>query len=361
LLRETIAKDVKARGGKGRDLTRRILYLPALIVAAVLLACAVVVIVVSEKAEATFPGKNGRIAYASYDAPFPKGDSDIYTIRADGSGKRQLTNNDREDIDPAYSPDGKKIVYASAAKPKGNYELYTINAHGRNKVRVTNNDVDEAWPTYSPSGRKIAFTDLTVNEPGPHIYQIRVGGRGMTLLARNGGVSSYSPDGKRIAYECYGRGPSIDTDICTISVRREHKLPKFIPEKPAGSTLHDVVHDKVHVTNNDTDDFNPDYSPDGKRITYRGFEGRIHLQKDEDASANIYTIRVGGGGNLNLTKSPKNDAIWNDWPSYSPDGERIAYMGADGEIYTIGARGGGKSRVTNNDAYPQKLSWGSRP
>ena len=317
-------------------------------------------LVVSEKAEATFPGNNGRIAYASYDAPLPKGDSEIYTIRADGSGKRQLTNNDREDIDPAYSPDGKKIVYASADKPKGNYELYTINARGGNKVQVTNNDVDEAWPTYSPSGKKIAFTDMTVNEPGPHIYQIKAGGGGMTLLARNGGVPSYSPDGERIAYECYGRGPRIDTDICTINVRPDDKLAKLIPGNQGGSTLHDVLHHKVHVTNNDTDDFNPDYSPDGNRIVYQGFEGRIG-EDDSDASANIYTIRVGGGGNLNLTKSPKNDALWNDWPSYSPDGEKIAYMGSDGEIYTINASGGGKSRVTNHDAYPQKLSWGSRP
>src|SRR5829696_9300171 len=42
LLREIIAKDVKTRGGRGRDLTKRMLYLPALIVAAVLMACAVV-------------------------------------------------------------------------------------------------------------------------------------------------------------------------------------------------------------------------------------------------------------------------------------------------------------------------------
>jgi hypothetical protein len=72
------------------------LYLPALlIVAGVLMACAVVVLVVSEKAEATFPGKNGRIAYASYDAPFPKGVSEIYTINArGGGGKSRVTNND---------------------------------------------------------------------------------------------------------------------------------------------------------------------------------------------------------------------------------------------------------------------------
>jgi Tol biopolymer transport system component len=334
------------------------LYLPVLIVAAVLMAWAVLVLVVAEKAEATFPGKNGRIAYASYDGPFPKGDYEIYTINPDGSGKTQLTHNDTDDIDPAYSPDGKKIVYAGQDGPKGDLEIYTINARGGDKFQVTHNDVDEEWPAYSPSGKRIAYTPI---EGADGIYSIKVGGGDKTLVARNGGVPSYSPDGKRIAYECYGRSPRIDTDICTISVRTDDKPAKLIPEKLVGSTLHDVLHHKVHVTNNDTDDFDPDYSPDGNRIAYQGFEGRIGQKQYEDASANIYTIKVGGGGNVNLTKSPKNASLWNDWPSYSPDGEKIAYMGHDGEIYTIDARGGGRSRVTNDDAYPQKLSWGKRP
>jgi Tol biopolymer transport system component len=349
-------KEQKRRG----MVRRQTLYLPVMLgtLAAVLVACAVV-LVASEKAEATFPGKNGRIAYASYDAPFPKGDPEIYTINPDGSGKRQLTNNNTDDLDPSYSPDGKKIVYAGQDGPKGDLEIYTINASGGDKFQLTHNDVDDEWPTYSPSGKRIAYTPI---EGADAIYSVKAGGGDKTLVARGGGVPSYSPDGERIAYECYGRGPRIDTDICTISVRREHKLAKFIPEKPAlGSTLHDELHDKVHVTNNDTDDFNPDYSPDGNRIVYQGFEGRIHLEQDQDASANIYTIKVGGGGNLNFTKSPKNASLWSDWPSYSPDGEKIAYMGPDGEIYTMGARGRGKSRVTNNDAYPQKLSWGTRP
>src|SRR5215208_7255641 len=74
-------------------MARRKLYLPVLIAAAVAVACAVALSAVSEKAEATFPGKNGRIAYSSYDGPFPKGDLEIYTINASGGGKSRGTNN----------------------------------------------------------------------------------------------------------------------------------------------------------------------------------------------------------------------------------------------------------------------------
>jgi Tol biopolymer transport system component len=151
----------------------RMFYLVVMIAAAVMMACAVVVLVASEKAEATFPGKNGRIAYSSYDAPFPKGDSEIYTINPDGSGNRQLTHNDTDDIDPAYSPDAKKIVYAGQDGPKGDLEIYTINASGEDKFQLTHNDVDEEWPAYSPSGNRIAYTPI---EGADGIYSIKVGG-----------------------------------------------------------------------------------------------------------------------------------------------------------------------------------------
>ena len=60
--------------------TRRTLYLPVMIAAAVLLVCAAALLAGSQKAEATFRGHNGKIAYASYDG----NDYEIYTINAVG-------------------------------------------------------------------------------------------------------------------------------------------------------------------------------------------------------------------------------------------------------------------------------------
>jgi hypothetical protein len=103
LLRKIIAKNVKARGWKGRDLTRRMLYLPALIVAAVLMACAVVVLGASEKAEAIFPGKDGREAYSVFGE---RTDDAIYTIGPDGGAKTTLTRGYQHS-----SADGKRNAY----------------------------------------------------------------------------------------------------------------------------------------------------------------------------------------------------------------------------------------------------------
>ena len=103
---------LESPGGKGRDLPRRTLYLPALIVAAVLMACAVVVLALSEKADAAFSGKNSRIAYQGSDGL-------IYTIHPDGAGKTKVT----KDFNPSFSPDDKQIAYSG--RGGNDQEIYT--------------------------------------------------------------------------------------------------------------------------------------------------------------------------------------------------------------------------------------------
>jgi WD40-like Beta Propeller Repeat len=85
---------------------RRTLYLPLMIAAAVAVACAAPLLAISQKADAAFPGKNGRIAYSAFD--FDGGpDETIYTIKAGGGAKTKVTRG----YQPSFSPDGKRIAY----------------------------------------------------------------------------------------------------------------------------------------------------------------------------------------------------------------------------------------------------------
>src|SRR5215217_1218274 len=147
---------IKLRNEEGEMLMarRRTLYLPALLgtlVAAVLMACAVALSTLSEKAEATFPGKNGRIAYSGYDG----NDYEIYTINSRGGDKIQVTNNNTDDYSPSYSPRAKRIAYVGY--DRNDAEIYTIKAGGGGKLRLTHNNADEAAPSYAPDGKKIAY------------------------------------------------------------------------------------------------------------------------------------------------------------------------------------------------------------
>jgi len=66
----------------------------------------------AREAEATFPGSNGRIAFASdrttgEGVNNPEGDFEIFTMNREGTGLEQLTENAALDFDPEWSPDGR--------------------------------------------------------------------------------------------------------------------------------------------------------------------------------------------------------------------------------------------------------------
>jgi hypothetical protein len=89
--------------------------------AALLVASGVGLLNAAKPAEATFPGKNGRIAYSVFGE---RTDDAIYTINPGGGGKTKVTRG----YQPSYSPDGKKIAYTSFVGP--DTEIYTINVGG---------------------------------------------------------------------------------------------------------------------------------------------------------------------------------------------------------------------------------------
>ena len=75
-------------------------------------------------------------------------------MNADGSGQRRLTRAPRDDFDPAWSPDGRKIAFVS--ERDGNPEIYVMNTDGSGQRNLTRSPADDRLVAWSPVRTKSA-------------------------------------------------------------------------------------------------------------------------------------------------------------------------------------------------------------
>ena len=84
---------------------------------------------------------------------------DIYVMNADGTNRRQLTNNAAANFAPFFHPDGKRVIFSSnMADPQGReFDLYLVNVDGTGLERITNTPEFDGFPMFSSDGRKLVF------------------------------------------------------------------------------------------------------------------------------------------------------------------------------------------------------------
>jgi TolB protein len=129
---------------------------------------------------------------ADTDNTRPATTAEIFVMNADGTGLTSLTSNAIEERAPAWSPDGKRLLFMCRIGPPGSptsttptFEICVMNADGpygaEDWVRLTDNAVGDLTPSWSPDGRRIVFH-----------RQVAVGQGGVQLWSIN---STLNPDG----------------------------------------------------------------------------------------------------------------------------------------------------------------------
>ena len=136
---------------------------------------------------------------------------DIFMIHVDGSGLRNLTDAPGIDSLPDWSPDGSQIAFQT--QQGNNIDIFVMDAEGENRMRLTDFDgVKNAAPAWSPDGRWIVFASNAhqpiVQEgfPGYEIYRMDSDGTNRVRMTYESGTDraffspTWSPDGQQIAF-----------------------------------------------------------------------------------------------------------------------------------------------------------------
>ena len=85
---------------------------------------------------------------------------DLWVMRADGTGKHQVTQKPGASFAPYFTPDGRSLIYSSNWEdPRGrNFNLYLVGTQGGEPVAVTTDPTFDGFPMFSPDGRWLVFS-----------------------------------------------------------------------------------------------------------------------------------------------------------------------------------------------------------
>ena len=217
---------------------------------------------------------------------------------------------------PSYN-----IVYAGRAKDA--FELFGFNASDEKSEQLTSSVGFAGFPVWSPAGNRIAF--LAEKEGGMDLVVLDTSNKNISVLIPDmSNPADWGPEGKRmlITKDLDGDGRGL-----------------FIVDLTDGS--------EKRVRTGSSQDAYARWSSSGEVITY---------ESSRDGNPEIYRTDIETGKTIRLTNNPRLD----EWPSFSPNGRRIAWASGTEEkkdLWIMNADGSEKKQITEGilfgDAFPE--------
>ena len=311
-------------------------------------------------AQATYAGKNGPIAFQRFTGG--QEDAEIFSMSPSGRVHR-LTTGSGASFNPDVSPNGSQLAFERRYGDGRPDAIFTVKSSGGRAAKInsgcTGQCLGDAQPAWSPDGRQILF----IRALGPVVHDdaaeldlmvMNRDGSDQRLIRRFGrvvdgrgpgaeGKAEFSPDGRTIALTL-GKEGRFGLASSAVYVMNAD-----------GSDLRPITPAKLHGGN-------PDWSPNGKLIVF-------HSNNYGPSRSEIWVVKPNGKGLRRLRRLHSGRDYQ---PVWSPNGRQIAF-GHDGpavhmgvpvlqHLWTMRSDGSHAHAITNPVDKPAEITpdWGSR-
>ena len=242
--------------------------------------------------------------------------TDIFTIRPDGTGKTNITQSPEDESSPRWSPDGQTILFGRYVGSGQTPMLMNPDGSNERSIPLPADQVDYYGEgTWAPDGTKIAFTGFADGSYEYDLFTIDVDGANLTNLTANfdndAAGPAWSPDGAQIVFRI--EEPEIDMLILDVASGQATPLND---EPTAGYYF--------------------DWSPDGALILFTDEGG---------ANRGLHVIPPAGGE----SELRVPGGFYGRW---SADGANLVFSGESGGIFRSAADGSGLTPVD-----PSESAW----
>ena len=303
-------------------------------------------------AEASFPGRNGRIAYSSFASQGePRA---IHTADVNGGDDRRLTHSGSA-RNPAWSPNGALIAFdRAAAGEDGPSRVYVMRANGRHKRRLPTGQLDARNPSWSPNGRRLVFQgcprDSECDEDSIFVAGRR--GGGLQQIAAEGEDPVWAPNGRWIAYA---------------GKLREDGCQTIVLVRPSGRRAHALLSDDPDENSFCAGASGIDFAPSSRKLVYLALRARRSGSFPDPVTGEdrplysydhtMYTVGMDGQDRQLVTSRSIEDNGYLLTPFvWSPDGDRVLWRDDRG-TFVSRPDGGGERRIAGASEGGGDYAW----